>query len=297
MTINNLPNPTKVQRFKLWQALYLSWYSGDFYFDVYNNWRKHFSLLLLTICFVIGLPLSIKADKNINTYINKEIVFPVNKMPKLVIRHGILTNPKNKQMFIKNANHKVAVIIDTTNKISSLPAKQYPEAFLLLNTSDWSILLSPNEFVNYFTEANSALRQKYDKRELEIIETGTIFDHKFLQYAAWFFRIGVIPSLTLMLYSIFLTFLFFFSLTSKFLATVLFKLELSMKQSSRIMLISSIPTLWLIFIIAIFPISSKWLGLTALLLIPFYYNFAIYQIKKRLKIKTRGIIGRLMNQQ
>ena len=192
MPIKKLPKLTPKKRFSFLQALYMCWYSGDFYFDVYESWRKHMTLFLLAICLVIGLPIAKQVNDSLGNYVINDIIFPVNNMPRLIIENGTLTAPSNQQVFVKNSAGKVAIIIDTTNKIKSLPQNQYPEAFLLLNKTKWSILLSPNEWTQYLTY-NSALKQKYDKRELEIIEHGSVIDESFFNKAVFLIKIGIIP--------------------------------------------------------------------------------------------------------
>ena len=279
------------KKYNFTQALYLAWFSGDFYYDVYLNWRKHMLFFLFGICFVICIPMDFKIQKIVNNFAKDEIFFPLKNMPKLLIEDGKLVEPKDKQIFIKDKNGKIAVIIDTKNIIRSLPEKLYPAAFLLLNKNSWSFLISPNEWVPYEGTISSSAKQKYNKNINELINAGEAIDENYLQKALIIIRLSVIPATTSFFFAIFLTFLMFFSLTSKFISVVLFKISISIKQSTRIMIVSSIPTLWTAFFISLFPIENPMASLIAILFMPFYYNFAIFHIKKRLKRQTPSIIN------
>ncbi len=105
----------------MWRALYLSFYSKDFYRDVGQNWRglalSYLFLLVLLYC----IPLTLTANQGFREFVDSDGQALIEKMPVMTFKSGKLSIPNpqpysifNGQTYEGTQTQKPLIIFDST---------------------------------------------------------------------------------------------------------------------------------------------------------------------------------------
>ncbi|HEY9776048.1 MAG TPA: DUF1189 family protein [Planktothrix sp.] len=98
-----------------WQAVYMSFFSGDIYRDVARNWKGVGYLYLMIIVFVVWLATAIFAQIMVGQLIAANIQPIVDKWPALKIHNNEFSIDKKSPYIIDIANGAMAIDFDMTD--------------------------------------------------------------------------------------------------------------------------------------------------------------------------------------
>lgn len=103
-----------LRRFEIYQALWKSFYSQEFYHDVAYQWRGYCLIYLFFLALMTSGVLCIQMQSKMNEAIPTEVMPLVRKMPELTVKGGVISTAVPGRQEILDARGKVAVIIDTS---------------------------------------------------------------------------------------------------------------------------------------------------------------------------------------
>lgn len=132
-----------MQKYNVLQALYLSFYSKDFYRDVHDHWGGKVFLYLLMLIALSWIALVIQLQIALNLAYSKNSDKIVSQIPVMTIKNGVMTTPENRPYFIHDlANKEIIAVIDTSGKYTSL---EQAKAGILVTGSEILTQPKPNE--------------------------------------------------------------------------------------------------------------------------------------------------------
>ena len=108
-------------RFRLWQAFYLAFFSGDFYQDVCEYWRGKAYTFLAVLVLLTSLPTALALQKDFKTFISGNASTVIAKIPDMRLDNGELTvNIEQPYLIEDDDTGELIAIIDTTGQYTSL---------------------------------------------------------------------------------------------------------------------------------------------------------------------------------
>ena len=123
-----------MNQYNIFQALYLSFFSKDFYRDVARNWGGKTFLYLLFLVALSWLAATINIQRNLNYGYKYQSDAYIAQIPVMEVVNGKLKTPENRPYSIKDPdNGQLIAIIDTTGKYTTLD--QSHTAILVTQTS------------------------------------------------------------------------------------------------------------------------------------------------------------------
>jgi hypothetical protein len=132
-----------VQRYNIFQALFMSFYSKQLYRDVANNWGGKTFLYLLMLLSLSWVYFVYEAQLAINTSYHEFSNKFAGQFPVLTIKNGTIITPEKRPYYITDPDsHKNIAIIDTTGKYKTLEDAQVP---ILITQNEMSIEKKENE--------------------------------------------------------------------------------------------------------------------------------------------------------
>lgn len=270
------------QQYRLWQALYLAFYSPSLYVDVARHWRglslRYFLLLLLCVSF----PLSVRFGLVIHQYFNAQIVEPLSALPPLYIYHGEVSFDHFMPYTITNRAGDATAIIDTTGLIKNIDRKNYPKLTWLITENTIYFSLPP---INLLTGLTVPVNQ-YDKAETLDPDVNEVFVGKALIESTsvnplfWMIAFMFYPCIVTFFFVTMTVMLFAFAWAAQFFARVLFKVKITYQASFRLLMVSLTPLLTLYFGLLAMDIIFKEAGFIYLGLFATYFSLSVVALKR-----------------
>ncbi|OGT30322.1 MAG: hypothetical protein A3E87_01145 [Gammaproteobacteria bacterium RIFCSPHIGHO2_12_FULL_35_23] len=133
--------------YKVWQGLYLSFYSRAFYRYVAEHWRwKSLWFMLLLLCLV-WLPITVRVSMNFN-YLSSAMVSDLAKqLPVINIKNGIASTETSGPFYINYPGTKnVFAVIDTRNQYKNFAND---DSLILITNNAMIIKSLNNKFKTY----------------------------------------------------------------------------------------------------------------------------------------------------
>ncbi|MHB8881664.1 MAG: DUF1189 family protein [Thermodesulfovibrionales bacterium] len=110
-----------MKEFSFLQALYLSFYSRQFYYDVISRWKGTGLAYLAALLVLCTIPGVLKMQADVSTYIDQEAAMYIRQLPLITISKGELSITEPEPYIIKDEKTgDPFMIIDTTGSIKSL---------------------------------------------------------------------------------------------------------------------------------------------------------------------------------
>lgn len=282
--------PIDTPLFRLWQALYLSFYSARLYVDVFKRWHGFgFFYLLLLLC-VLSLPMSIKVGLNFNKFYNDWVIAPTIQIPALLVQNGQLIFDKPMPYLIKNKFGKVVTIVDTTGKISTF-TEAYPYLVLLVTEKAVQYRTpSPHLFSDdpmpEFTAA--PITQSFSKETNEIFNPKLWLESSNIATIVNMGTVLLYPMMVGALFGFYAVFHLAFGMMAQLVSNVFFHFKLTYKQACRLLAIASTPGLTLFFIF--YTLNISFFGLIFIItgLISAYFSFAALAVRRESQMIVRS---------
>ncbi|TAN43119.1 MAG: DUF1189 domain-containing protein [Nitrospirae bacterium] len=110
-----------MKEYSFLHALYLSFFSRQFYYDVISRWKGTGLAYLAALLALCTLPGVMKMQADVSTYINREAAMYIRQLPLITISKGELSISEPEPYIIKDEKTgDPFMIIDTTGSMNSL---------------------------------------------------------------------------------------------------------------------------------------------------------------------------------
>lgn len=271
--------------YKYWQALYLSYYSSKFYIDVAKRWKGFGISYFLFFFLIAAIPFSIKSIIDINSYINQDLLQPVSMIPEIRLVDGKVMFDKNMPYYIKNAQGKAVVIIDTTGQINEIN-KNNPDLVFLINSTKFHFRFPKLHFL----KNDKKNTEYYEKEEIETSDLSESGDETFngkdwLEESGFVtmknrFLLMVYPIAVGALAGIFTTAVLALSILGQVAAYSIFKQKLRYKQTCRLSVISASIGIWLYLCLKTLGIFSTKLNFMCISIVFVYFSYGVLVVKR-----------------
>lgn len=274
--------------YKYWQALYMSFYSRQFYLDVGKRWRGYgFTYFLLVIAIAV-IPVSIRSMHIFNDYYEYQVIEPFKKIPSFAIKRGKLDFDYFMPYLVKNKFGEVAVVIDDKNNLTEVNYI-YPYWMLFITSDRFYFRLPTVSFLSekvgpMFATLNSKhiSMQPFSGVEYDIFNGQQWAEQTRLMNAKWFLLAAIYPILLGLLFGFFSMIILFMAILGRGVSYVIFKYKLDFKKCCRLMFVSS-GTGVSLFILCLTFGRLPLTGLGLFGLISLYFGFAVLSLKRESK--------------
>lgn len=270
------------QQYRLWQALYLAFFSPSLYVDVAKWWRglslRYFLLLLLCVSF----PLSMRFGLVLHQYLNEQIVQPLSAMPPLYIHDGEVVFDHFMPYTITNRAGDATAIVDTTGFIQDIDRKNYPKLTWLITKN--TIYFRPPPIT--LLSGLSVPFSKHDTVETfnpevsDVLVTKDLVESTAIKSLVWLSAFVSYPCIVMFFFAVIVIMLFAFTWAAQFFARVLFKVHLSYQASFRLLMVSLTPPLTLYFGLLAMDIMLKEAGFLYMGLFAAYFSLGVVALKR-----------------
>lgn len=262
------------------QALYMAFYSRRLYVDVVKRWRGFSFKYLLLLIMIATIPLSGRIIYKFNQALNEQMIEVINKLPPLEIHNGELIFDKPMPYFIKNKAGSVAIIIDTTGKVTKID-QSYPELMMLITKNNLYFqppnvylfpmsdgLKSPSVTVEPLDGMNEIFVGK------EWIQTSGVLNLKWIGSAL------VYPIIVPLLFGMIATLSLVFTMLAQGVAWVIFKTKLSFKETCRLIIVASTAQALTSFLLLAFDFTFPGMQMMCGMMTFVYFSFAVLSVRR-----------------
>lgn len=287
---NKAVRPIDAPLFKVWHALYLSFYSIRLYVDVVKRWRGFGFVYIQVLLAILCLPLSIKVALQFNQFYQDWVIAPTIQTPTLMIQNGQLVFDKPMPYLIKNKFNKVVAIVDTAANQSQFSAA-YPYLVLLI-TKDAILYRVPTPRLfsnNPMPEFTShPIRQAFSKEMNELFNPKAWFESSHIELIVNAMLFLLYPIMIAVLFGFYIVFHLAITMLAQLVSKVFFHFPMTYKQNSRLLAVSATPALVLFFIF--FTLGQGFYGfpIVIIALMSAYFSYATLSVKRESQVITRS---------
>lgn len=266
--------------FNRWQALYLAFFSPQLYVDVAKRWRGFGGRYYLLLVAILVIPFSIRLMLDFDRYFSKNIVFPLEHMPQFTIQDGQAVFNHPMPYLVKNKQHTVVAIIDTTGQITGL--QNYPQANFLV-TKDKLYHRSPKLHL-FFKSVDRLPSQDITVESLNEYYNQT-FDgrewlaHSHLRLMQLILMVMIYPSVLFSVFTFLIFNLLLFGTLGQIFAHLCFKVRLPYLSACRLIAVASTAQLTLLFCLVVTNHLRWGSGFLYAVLLAGYFCYAVLCVK------------------
>lgn len=268
--------------YRLWQALYLAFYSSRLYVDVAKRWRGYGFLYFLLMIGITMIPLSARIIFDFNQYVEEQVLLPFKQIPPLYIQNGSVSFDQPMPYFIKNNAGHVVVIIDTTGKVTKIN-KVYPELTLLVTKHK---LYSRSPIFHLFfmdlpiSTGDSVHAYSFDPEDNEVFVSQEWITLSHILVIKWMVMTMVYPVMVLFFFGLFFTFMIVFVFLGQVFAHVILKFDIKFQAACRMLLVSSTPLFSILFVLLSVNVVISGIGFFYVALLAAYFSHAVLALKR-----------------
>jgi hypothetical protein len=268
--------------YNYWQALYKSLYSGKLYIDVAKRWKGLGILYVFLLLALVAIPFSVRIIFDFQRYFYKEIIYPLEHLPRLDIQKGQVKFDKPTPYFIKNEKGKVIVIIDTSGEINSIDKKKYPSLSILVTKSELHVSIKQPQL--FFSVDRSAMatdfKQSFSKDDNEVFVGKDWVKRSGMFNVKWIPVFLVYPILLMLFLVIYFSLFLMLAFLGQVFAKVFFDMKIHYKEACRIFSVAATAQIYLFFIMMTLGFLFKGLGLVYVAIMTAYFSYALVSIKR-----------------
>ncbi len=269
--------------YRYWQALYHSFFNPKLYVDVAKRWKGFGLTYLLLITFLFSIPFALMLAFEFNQIVKEKMIKPIMSLPAFYVQNGQVSLDKPMPYFVKDKKGQVVAIIDTTGSIKTIDNK-YPEQTILI-TKDKVLLrmFTPNLSLlpeNTTKPENKILVYPFDKHTNMVFSGADWVKSSHILNLKYFIGILLYLILAMVAFGCFLVFILTLALMGQFIARLFFKISLSYKQSSRLLIVSLTPFMLLFWTMLSFKYISSSYNFFLPLIMFSYFCYAVLAVKR-----------------
>lgn len=272
-----------------WQALYMCFYSVRLYIDVIKRWHGAGLTYLLFLLMLAGVPLTLRFAHQYVHYFMDELIFPIEKMPLLVIQNGKASIDEPVPYFVKSKSGKEVIEINT--QVSEM---KFPK-----NKPNLTILVTQEKF--YFRPMFGQMFSELADLQQKVNISSYSFksnDNEVFDGQNWVKTSGIMKWKTLgvfMLYPMIIGTLFGLLLVTNFIiasigriiAITLIKHRIWFIQSLRLSWVAQTPAFMVVLIALSFGFTLPYLSVFFMIMTFFYFCFGVLCDKRYSKQLVR----------
>ncbi|MCX7115516.1 MAG: DUF1189 family protein [Gammaproteobacteria bacterium] len=260
-----------------WQALYMSFYSKELYIDVIRRWHGLGWLYLLLVVALFSIPLSINLGLGAQHFFTTQVVEDVKSMPQFMIQNGVVVFDKPMPFEIKNVQHDVIGMIDTTGKTEALDNDRYPKLTYLITKNKIFYRTPSFHTLNNDEEgapAGPIFSQTIDSKTNEVFSGADFVRDVPIERIRMIIMASTYPIVVVLLFSMLAGFFLLLGVTGRFVAKLMLRSPLTFMQSCRLVAISATPALLFLFVFLTLHRNFSFSGTVFLAMIAFNYCLA-----------------------
>jgi hypothetical protein len=246
----------KTAHYGFLQAMFMSFFSRQIYIDVVRRWRGFGLLYLFVMLSVLILPYAVQMMMVYQESVDQKLILPLKKLPPISVREGSVYFHSPMPYLIKNEQDQVIAVIDTEGTVTKLPSYLYPDATVLV-TKHALHLLEMNLPMANFLKPSHASHVKEMVSPFAINESFNFFgqdwlDSSYFEITTKLLAVFIYFALLMVLYSLCFTLLFSTTLLGQSVARFVFKVQLTFKETARLMVIAATPEVAVYFTLLTF---------------------------------------------
>lgn len=277
--------PIDTPYFTLRSALVYALYKMQLYVDVVKRWSGWGLRYLLLLSCVVALPFSIIMMVQFVDYFKNQLVQPIRELPMITIQKGQMSIEKPEPYIIKNKRGEPTIIINSKKTMSELK-QEYPEAMMLFSRDTIYFRSVTRQFFT-FTKPYAGQPQVYeqtlDESTNAMFNGATWIDSLRLNRLKYMGLALIYPSVVMTIFGTYVSLLFVLAFLGQVVASALFKISLTFRQSIRMMIVASTAQAYAFMLFLAFQKIPQGLGLFLIGLLFFYYTLGLITLKKYYK--------------
>jgi hypothetical protein len=284
-------NKTQLKRvdapvYRYWSALYMSFYASRLYVDVGKRWRGFGILYLFFMIAITCIPFAMVMSLDFEKSFNEQLIEPLSLIPQIYVQNGVASFDRPMPYLIKNKKNQVAIIIDTTGKISEF-SNAYPNLNILIKKDSINFKMpAPPVLVSDQSESNKGapLAQPFTKNMNFVFDGKSILKDNQLSRLKYVSQLMIYPLMVAELFSIFLVLFLVLGFLGQLFSRMFFYFTPTFSQSIRLFMVSATPMVVLLMIFLALNAIFAGSGIILLALLLAYYSFAIRSLRAESKL-------------
>ncbi|KTD78441.1 DUF1189 family protein [Legionella waltersii] len=267
--------------YNYFSAIIYSFFSKYLYLDVAKRWRGLGLIYLLLVTAIASIPYSFKVAYTFNGLFNTQIIGTLLQLPTILVQSGKVKFDKPMPYLIRNKEGAVVIIIDTKNTITEFTA-DYPQLSIIVNANRMSYKVPTPELVSATMgegQKNFPLVQEFSEQYNMMFDGKSIVNESSvygLKYAA---QLMIYPLVVSLIYSIFLIVFLVLAFLGQLFTRIFFSHVLPFKQSCRVFMVASTPTIFLLALCMVLGLNFGGMGYFLITITLAYYCFAVFHLK------------------
>ena len=241
---------TKDAHYRFLEAIYMSFFSGRLYVDVVRRWRGFGFTYLLLMFSIFILPYAVRITQEYQHLSGEALTEPLKKLPPFYVRNGAVRFHDAMPYFVRNDQNDVISIIDTTGEINHLPQGLYPKASILVTKH--ALHLYPPA-MNVFGQKKLSEKKEnilaFDANENVRFVGEDILKKNHINRVDNLLAILIYPTMLIFYFVMYVVILLAMTLFAQFVARFMFKVMLTFKEASRLLIVASTPQAFVYFLL------------------------------------------------
>lgn len=285
-------NAVNVPKYKLWHALYKSFYSSLLYIDIAKRWRGFGVYYLIILIALVALPFSLRIMMNFNQFFLTQVLSPFESLPLLSIQQGDVKFDQKMPFLLKNPNVQVVALIDTSGTVTKIDEK-YPYLSVLVTKN--TIYFRLPDFNQFLGFKKTLTDNKIYSQSFSTIDDG-IFDGKYwiknsgINKMNILFQAFMFPCIALFYFGLYFCLLLIFTALAQLFVDTFWSLKLQFKDCCRLLAVAFTPQIIFYFSIRTMQLLIPGLGFYSLILLIVYSYFALFSVNKSMRALSSDTI-------
>ena len=268
--------------YRLWQALYMAFYSSKLYVDIGLRWRGLGVCYFFMLIACVTLPVSIRLIVVMNHYLSEQLIEPLDNLPPIHLHYGEVLFSEPMPYFVKSARGHVVTIVDTTDHIQWMNLEKYPNLMLLITKHDFYFRMPPIPLFSDLPadpEMSRIRSEHVDPSVSERFIGREWLDAVHARGIKTFFLYAFYPSFMLFISMFMLGLMFAVAAAGQFFAQVMFKFKLGYVTALRFVMVTITPAMVLLFGLMAIDQLIQGIIVYCIALFGLYFCFAVLQLK------------------
>lgn len=268
--------------YRYYQALFLSFFSGNLYVDIGKRWKGYGLTYLLFLVAILTLPYALIMSYDFNTFYQDEFIDPLNKLPKIYIQNGKVDFDKPMPYYVKSKTGKRVLAVDTTGELQSIDAKT-PDLMMLIQRDQILFRLPTPQYLLNKSHHNSnktVYAQQFDSHVNEVFTGATWIKSSGIYRIKWLAISLLYPLVLSAFYFSLVVASLCFAFLAQLVGKVFLRFALTYKQAYRLLITSSTPGLMLLFLSLLINYKPPFFGGFLFLVIFLYFSYAVFNLKR-----------------
>lgn len=277
-------------QYRIWQGLYLAFFSPSFYIDVAKRWKGMCFQYVILLIFCATLPLSIRFGVCFNTFYTQQVLEPLHSMPTFKIEEGDIKFDHFMPYTISNDQGEITAMVDTTGVVKTINHQFYPKLTWLVTQHAISFSLPALHVMNGIDISfdETGFTQKITEDVTDTVSLNQLMNTPFIRMMIKFGIVMIYPSIALFFISVLGVMLMVFAWAAQFMVRVIFKENITYTASFRLLMVSLTAPLFLFFGLMASDVILTEGGFYYMILFAVYFCTSIIVLKRFNRVLVRA---------